>query len=245
MTSGYAAWKRNGIALLCLVVFAWCGSAAADVILGSHDWDPGPHGWTNEYGWTEVDRPTTGGNTGGWLRITFTNTTADPGDSWSDLVKTDASGLYAGTWESDMWIAFDFWSGDVSANTLQVRWQSSTNSYVWGYVLTPPGAGSWSSLTASFGNWDDWDVDPGGSEDQYLADLTSIDWIGVLVTRSGTDEQVFGLDNFNLAIPEPEELFLLAAALATTVLSVRRRKRQRLKELPAVSPTRNARSPHG
>jgi len=170
---------------------------------------------------------------------------AEPGDSWSDLAKTDASGLYAGTWETDMWIAFYFWSGDVSANTLQVRWQSSTNSYVWGYVLTPPGAGSWSTLNAGFANWDDWDIDPGGSEDQYLADLSSIDWIGIYVTRSGTDEQVFGLDNFNLAIPEPEEWFLLTAALATTVLSVgRRKKKRRLKELLSGSPPRNVRSPH-
>jgi len=199
--------------------------ARADTIVGEHDWDPGPHGWTNQMGWTEVTRPATGGNTGGWLRVTFTNTTDDPGDSWSDVVSVSASNLYAGTWSNYMGIGFDFWSDDVVANALQVRWQSSTNSYVWGYVLTPPPTQSWSSVWAPLANWDDWAIDPFGSEDQFLADLSTIDWIGVYVSRSGSGAQDYGIDNFGLHIPEPAELIMLAVALATSAYSRRKRRK--------------------
>jgi len=230
LDTAHAHVKSNAIlkALLAglLVVCCSAGRSRANAILGEHDWDPGPHGWTNAYGWTVLDRPASDGNPGGWLRVAFTNTSETPDESWSDIVRVDASNLFAGVWEPNMWVEFDFWASNQSPNALQVRWQSSTNSYIWGHVLTPAAAGGWTTYGASFMNWDDWDIDPFGTEDQYLADLASIDWIGVYINRNTEFAQVYGIDNFRLMIPEPAEMLLLAAAAAVSAMSARKKKRR-------------------
>ena len=126
------------IAALCLIGPALL---TADVIVGTvNDWDPfpGAGAWSSEYGWTTVGTPASGGNPNGWLSVTFTNKSTCPYSSWIDILHTPASNLYAGTWSTNMWLAFDFWASNVIPNGLQVRWKSTTNSYIWGNVIDPP-----------------------------------------------------------------------------------------------------------
>jgi hypothetical protein len=124
-----------------------------------------------------------------------------------------------------MTIQFDFLAEDVSPTALQVRWKSATNSYVWGYAVTPPATQTWVTYRAPLENWQSWDVEPFGSEDQFLADLASVDWVGVYIFRSGMLEQDFGIDDFGLHIPEPGQVAMLAMALASSAVSMRRRKK--------------------
>ena len=92
--------------------------------------------------------------------------------------------------------------------------------------MTAPAIQTWSTQTASFANWQDWQYPgPGATESQYLADLGSIDWIGVYIYRGSGDEQIYGIDNFKLMVPEPAECFMLAAAVISSGMSLRRKRR--------------------
>jgi hypothetical protein len=140
------------------------------------------------------------------------------------VVYVDVEDLFAGTWTPDMFVEFDFWAEDVAPGALQLQWSSTTNSDVWASTLQQPSATqSWDRLSASFANWSDW-MFPGATEDQYLSDLSSIDWIGVYIYREGAGAQDYRIDNFSLMIPEPAQLMMLASALATSLLAMRRRR---------------------
>lgn len=199
--------------------------SSADVVLGGHDWDPTGVGlWTNRYGSTTLDTPSTGGQTGGFLQVTFPETLVPESSQtgWYDVVYTKATNLYTGTWTTDMWVQMDFWASNIAPGAVQVQWQSTSNADIWGYSLTTPGTG-WTSLAASFMNWTNWQY-AGATEAQYLSDLASIDWIGVYIYRNSGDVQIYGLDDFDLMVPEPAEVLLLALALTMIGLSLYRRR---------------------
>lgn len=192
--------------------------ASANTIIGVIDWDANPPGtaWVADPGSVSV-APTVGGDQ--WLQIDFE--AADPLDV---LVSGSAADLFAGTWSSEYWIEFDFWAGTTLPDTLQVRWGADESDDIWAHTVTPSsGVGSWQSLrTASFGDGSEWiNVGAGGAAD-YLADLSSIDWIGVYIDRAGTGDQSYGIDDVSLMVPEPAEILLLAAAFGVGLLVFRR-----------------------
>lgn len=194
----------------------------AGIILGQHDWDS-TEGWSSLEGWTTVTDPAGGG----WLNVSFPATSQPEAaqDEWYDTVYVSAEDLFAGTWTSDMFVEFDFWAEDVTPDAVQLQWSSSTNSDIWATALQQPSATQeWDRLTASFGDWTDW-LFPGATEDQYLSDLSTIDWIGVYVYRDGAGAQDYRIDDVSLMVPEPAQLVMLASALATSLMAVRRRKR--------------------
>ena len=201
------------------------GSAPAGIILGQHDWETGDHGWLDDSSFVELQRQASGGDPDGWLRARFAGTGQAPGgDAWSATLRTDAAGLFAGGWDPASWVQFDFWSTDLNP-TVQVRWQSKNNTYVWAHAVDTGSADGWRTVSASFLDWQDWDtLSPvGASEETYLADLSTIDWIGVYLWRDGTSQQDYGLDDFSLVVPEPAEWLFLGAALTAAAASLRRR----------------------
>lgn len=203
--------------------------AFGESVVAGHDWDSESHNWTSEYGWTTQTHKESGGNPDGWLEIQFPQTTKDEvfdfGEEWYDIVYTSADDLFAGTWTTEMGISFDFWASNQTPNQLQVQWKSSTNENVWGYVLDPDDAvlGGWTGYSASLADWEDWKY-TGADEEQYLNDLLTIDWVGIYVWREESDQEFYGLDDFNLTIPEPAEVVMLACAVWFALLSVRRRE---------------------
>lgn len=221
-------YRLSVISSACLLL-AVVQVAHADVVGELHDWDPypGAGGWTSEYNWVVLDTPTSGGNTGGFMSVTFTNTTGGLDSTWEDIIHTPATSLYAGAYSVSNWFVFDFFASNVLPNALQVRWKSSTNSYIWGNAIAGPTAtNEWQSLHSStLMNWDNWDIDPFGTEAQFLADLTDIEWVGIYIQRNTDVEQMYGIDNFALMIPEPAELIMLAAALAAVWMVYRRKER--------------------
>lgn len=222
--------RRSGriVRLLAAVFFAMLFQrpANASLILGRHDWSPGTPEWQSDHGFAQLAPQPAGGNPAGWLEILFPATDGDPQTEMWDVAYTDASSLFAGGWETNMWVQTDFWSTNDLSPTVQVRWQSSKSSYVWAYEVSSGVGNGWRTLTAPLTRWSDWDIlDPGGaSEEAYLDDLANIDWIGVFIGRSGNEEQTYGLDDFSLMVPEPSQFLMLGAALAASGLSLRRRR---------------------
>jgi len=71
----------------------------------------------------------------------------------------------------------------------------------------------------------DWITDPYfGTEEEFLSDLSDIEWVGLYIDRNTALEQFYGVDNFSLMIPEPGELIMLAFALIGVWISHRRRR---------------------
>jgi len=205
----------------------------ANAIIGTPvDWDSNPSvpGVGN---WTRLgSEPTTsitediGDLNDNFLKITFDSDPALPEGGY-ETVKGPATDLLVGTWQTDYWIEFDFWANNVLPNTLQIRWADSSTNRVWGNAVTPgAGIGSWSTLrTDTFSNFEDWELpEYSSNEEEFLRDLGSIDWIGVYIDRTGTDLQLYGVDDFKLMVPEPAEYLMLAAALITALLVMRRQK---------------------
>ena len=199
----------------------------ASMVLGIHDWDTDGHNWQSQEGFTTLTDPVVGGgNPDGWLQIQFDATAAPEQDQaeWFDVVYVDAQALFPGQWDTSMNVGFDFLAQDAIPGTLQVQWSSSTNSDVWAASLNPPTAtNEWTSQRVYFDDWTAWQF-PGATEDQFLSDLASIDWIGVYIYRTGADQQSYGLDNFSLMVPEPTQLAMIGAAVIASVFSMRRRR---------------------
>jgi len=218
-----------------ILLVAFCAMPVKGVIiLGQFDWDPPDSSdgvWTADHtGWVNLSYPASGGNTAGWMRIEFPATASAPPNEWSEVMHTPATNLFAGMWTTQMSFQMDFWGSNYVAGAVQFRWKSTTNSSVWRYDVTPsPLTQTWATVTAPLTNWSEWKYPVGSSEARYLSDLQSIEWVGVYIYRNTADEQIYGIDNFSLTIPEPAELVMLAAAIATSGMSFRRKRRQKKK----------------
>jgi hypothetical protein len=204
------------IALFCAVALP----LRASTIVGDPvDWDANPpsSAWTS--GGTATLTETTGsGNPTDWLKIDFAGTGAD-------TAQGSAADLFVGTWQSEYWIEFDFWAGDQSPSALQVRWADNEGEgRVWRNTITPGGVESWGTYrTDSFADFTDWKDGEVWTQEQFLSDLESIDWIGVYISHAGAGAGAYGVDDVQLMVPEPEEYLMLAAALVTALLVIRRR----------------------
>jgi hypothetical protein len=219
-------------ALAAILVAASVVSCRAGVIVAQNNWNlPGPGGWSADLqSWviTPLGNPGSGGITNsGFLRIDMP-ASGDPGHVDAEATASAAT-LFAGTWETNMWIEFDFWAQYTEPVYVQVAW-GSTNDTVWADTVFDSttdtmSTQSWTRLTsASFMSYADW----GGWYDQqtFLDDLSAIDWIGVFIRRGGIGDQLYGLDDLNLMVPEPSEIAVLAVALLAACGAVWRSRRR-------------------
>lgn len=210
----------SGWAVFTVLAALMMGAAVsfASTTVGIIDWDANPPNapWVGTNSNVGVAVIVT--NSDHWLEIAFTNAVSP-----DMLVYGSATNLFAGTWSSEFWIEFDFWAATTLPDLLQVRWGSSTNDNVWGQTVTPSGGeGGWQTLrTTSLGDTGNWDISL-GNVNEYLGDLSSIDWIGVFIDRSGAGEEIYGIDDFSLMVPEPAEILMLAAAFGVGLLVFRR-----------------------
>jgi len=215
------------IAAVCSVALVLPSVLLADAIVGDPiDWDA----YSPSVAWAPIGSSATAvENDSGaddYLEITFPGgIDPGPGAHWYETIKGPSDDLFALTWEQDYWIEFDFWANDVVPDTLQVRWGADGSGRTWGNTVSPSGVGSWGTLkTDTFSSYENWKLSPLVDQDDFLADLGSVDWIGVYIFRDGTDEEIYGVDDFKLMVPEPEEYLMLAAALLTAFLVMRRQK---------------------
>ncbi len=193
--------------------------AGASVIVTEHNWDSGPHPWYTQYDSADLTTSPAGGNPDGWLTVTFPETGLPEIDEvgWSEIVTVNASDFFAGNWNSGFTVSFDFYAANALPQDLQLQF-GSTNGNVWGYNVTDQitQTQTWTTITVSLGYSAGWGPLPlfSDTEEQFLADLSSIDWIGIYIFRDESTEEVYGIDNFRLLVPEPAEWALLAAVLA-------------------------------
>lgn len=210
-----------------LAVMLNCGLGYGATIVGSFDWNDGTlQGWSTDQSWSHLSSPGSGGvDDSGFLKIDMDATSSFPPDGWYTLASAPASSLFAGTWRSDMWVQFDFWAQDVEPAYVQVRWAGQDGT-VWQNTVFDSAdssmtVGDWTRLSsADFSNYANWDYG-GGSQEDFVNDLASIDWIGVYIWRNTGAAQGYGIDDFNLMVPEPEEYIMLMASLLCVVLAVR------------------------
>jgi hypothetical protein len=230
---GKDRWIR-GMGLGCLALATCLLTAYADPILGSNTWNTPSgtlEGWTAPgQDWVNLSNPNSGGigNTG-YLNIGLESTTPFEFEEWEALAQTDATNLFVGTWTTNMWIEFDFFAEDIAPNYIQLWW-GSTNDNVWTYTLATNAnitTQLWTTLTGPLFDYSMWDYAGAPSESEFLDDLAAIDWIGVYIFREEEDAQDYGLDDFELHVPEPAEMALMAAAVITSTLSIRRKRRAR------------------
>lgn len=198
-------------------------SSVASTTVGIIDWDTNPPGtaWQGTNSNVGVSEIAT--NSDHWLEIAFTN--AVPPDM---LVSGRAEDLFAGTWRSEYWIEFDFWSDGTDPAALEVRWGVDGSTNVWASAVDPTSGGGggsgWQTLrTAPFGvDADIWNNNGLGNPAVYLDELNAINWIGIYVAQTGSGDQSYGIDDFSLMVPEPAEILMLAASFGVGLLVFRR-----------------------
>jgi len=216
--------------MLLASAFLFVQSACAIIMPGSktQDWDTNPAAdvgnWSVLGSAASISENTSGGNH--WLQIDFPTFGGNPGDEWYETVTVPAYELFAGSWDSTMFLEYDFFAQDTAPAGMQVRF-AGTNGNTWAYDLNTSGTetSQWQTYQASLSDWEDWRINPFLTESDYLADLESMDWIGIYLYRDGLDAETYGLDDFNLMVPEPAEIAFLGSALAAVVASIRRRKK--------------------
>jgi len=221
--------KLPTVCLLLWFIGGWASSSSADLILSkNHTWDLGSHGWTNEFGYTSLERELTGGNPSGWLEITFPATAVPEifEDEWYDVVHVSPDNLLVNPAPGDE-VRFDFIAQTRLPDDLQLQFQSQSGN-IWGYNLTSQvtKTQTWTRVGAPLSYSDNWGGLPGFDDtlDQFVSDLASMDWIGVYIWRDEAGQETYGIDNFHFVIPEPEEYAMLAMALLTVALALRKRR---------------------
>ncbi len=213
----------SGRAVVTVLAVLMMGAAAsfASTTVGIIDWDTNPPDtpWVADDG--DVAVSITGPIEDRSLLIGFDAS----GDPLSVLVSGRTQDLFAGTWSSESWIEFDFWSDGTDPTALEVRWGADGSTNVWAYAVNPsPVNGSgWQTLrTASFGDGGDWNSNGLGNPAEFLANLSSIDWIGVYIGLPVAGAASYGIDDFSLMVPEPAEILMLAAAFGVGLQVFRR-----------------------
>jgi hypothetical protein len=208
--------------------------AQASIIVAQTTWNDGTtEGWTDAQSWVTLSNPGSGGIADtGYLHVHMDATSTsegEPGAEWYALASAPASSVFAGNWQG-RWVEFDFLAADVQPEYVQIRWQSATNTTVWRSTVfdastSSMAVGSWTHMVSSgFADYADWDYGS-GTQELFVNDLATIDWIGVYVWRNGAGEQDYGIDEFRLMVPEPGEYMMLATAVLSAVWSFRRKRK--------------------
>jgi len=137
-----------------LIVLCGASRLAADVAIGTIDWDSGPEGsWTGHYDRVVIEDAVDAQT---WMNVIFTNSPDNPGPYRWDIVKVPATNLFTGTWTTNHWFQMDFWASNVAPLAIQMRWKSSTNSSIWGAAMQIPDVDTWTPIGASLLDWTDW-----------------------------------------------------------------------------------------
>ena len=202
------------------------------VVLASNTWDTTTESWDAFEDYIDVTHDNTGsGNPDGFLDIAFEAGHGSASEIEA-IVYQDAGSFFAGGWTNSMWIEFDFFAQDDTPDFLELRFRGTTSGDYWSYLLTPSSfVGTWTTYSVMLDHSDtQWFYGEGlaghGSESDFLDDLGTIDWLGIFIQDGSDDANRYGLDNFQLMVPEPAEYALALSALAVIGLSVRKKRKK-------------------
>ena len=195
------------------------------------------NGWTFAVGTppnggaSSVDAAAIGGHTA--ARISFAaQGFAAPEDEKFYAVEGSSSDHFAGNENytlSDYGVRFSFYADDYTtpAETLSVFFYSGTSGRTWQYGLSGPAAiDTWYTYGVPM-SWDANWTSAGFGQTEFNADLADVDQLGIWVARSSNlGAQSYGLDDFEVYVPEPGTWAMLAFTLLSLGLTLRRMQAQ-------------------
>jgi len=104
-------------------------------------------------------------------------------------------------------ISFRFIAADSSPSSLRLYLHSAENDNEWYVNLPSPAAGEWTTFTVPVVYSAGWIMGPNNTEDQFLNDIESINWVGVYVMRYGdVAAQNYGIDDFRVQGYKPSQI---------------------------------------
>lgn len=207
--------------LVCLLLAL--RTADAGIVLNDPElWDSGTAGWENTAPigteTADLDNPGTGGPDGGgdgYLSITFNQMGVA-----QDTIYTSGE-AYTGNYQLyqplGLSVTFDFYSPISSSGMTALYLHSAVSDDLWTYAFDA--ASGWNSYAISFdydAGWSGW-----GTSADFWDDLANVAWIGINIEDPGGGN-IYGLDNWQYAIPEPGQIFLSLAAMLSMLLAWRR-----------------------
>lgn len=223
------SFRQNKVVFLFLG-FLLCAPFAlrAGPILNSPEtWSSPPSlaGWTNAAP-TGTELATLSVPGGGYLQITF-GSQGVPAPELDTIYVNTAN--YTGNYQiTQLALRFSFYAASTLPDSALLYMHSAVSTTIWNYAFTSmiTGTGVWTQVSVPFdysaGGWSGWSTDP----NDFLADLLSIDRIGISLARDfpNTSQQVYGLDNWEYyAIPEPGVVGMLSSVLLALGLTLRKR----------------------
>jgi hypothetical protein len=149
--------------------------------------DPGTAGWSNRSPEAALTNP------GGFLELRH-GAQSQP-KSVADIAQ---GAVGPGVLPTN--IAFRFTASDATPSALRLYLHSSHRDHSWYVNLTPPQAGEDVAFDVPVNKAAAaWGMGPNSTEDDFLTDLRSMDWVGVYVRRHGeVAPQSYRIDDFTL-----------------------------------------------
>jgi hypothetical protein len=221
------------VGMLCAAALLAVGVAqAAPTLYYTEDWNgaPGLGGGTELWQHDANGSASYIGWAGSYLRITL------PEDDPPVGVVTYAnSGSSGGNFAGNANYAIDYgltlnfkvMAEDYAPSSMAIYFGNDDSGRVWGHSFAsmPTAGAGFVGYSLLMNNFSDWALQSGvgNTGTDFLLDLSSVDWIGLRLVRSGlsTDQQDFGIDDFVLVVPEPETVALLLAVALSMVVTFR------------------------
>lgn len=218
--------KQNLPAIIVFAALVWTGartSLAGPTVMTPETWDSGLQGWGSDLGVATIANSVIGNP---YLLITFNAYAGAPDPSLTqDTIytkTTPATTSFTGDYiaANVASASFSFLNSVTPAGASLVFGSAARE---WSLAFTPVSSGSWNTYNIYFNYSLGWSS-AGTTAADFLADLHAVSWIGIHIDRSGTGSETYGLDNFELMIPEPADFYLLAAGVLGMVLALRRKR---------------------
>jgi hypothetical protein len=155
---------------------------------------------------------------------------AAPEDEKVYAVEGSSSDRFAGNenyaLRNDYGIRFNFYADDYTtpSDTLSAFFYSGTSGRTWQYAFNGPATiDTWYNYVAPMSYNANW-FSVGAGEAEFNTDLADVDQLGIWVMRSSDlGAQSYGLDDFEVFVPEPETWAILAFTLLTLGITLRRK----------------------
>ncbi|MEI6808988.1 MAG: hypothetical protein WCN95_09710 [bacterium] len=214
----------NATAIIVFAALAWVGvntAVAGPTVMTPETWTAaGLQGWGSA-GDASVTRDGVVNNP--YLLISFAGGGAPPAPYQATIstVGSPATTLFTGNYIAANVASANFsFSNSVNPSTVSLVF--GANAHAWSRTFTPVSINHWNTYNIYFNYSLEW-TSPGNDAATFLADLQAVSWIGINIVSGGTGPEEYGLDNFQLMIPEPADFCLLAAGVLGMALALRRK----------------------
>jgi len=236
--------KYLGGLLAGVVLGAGLAALAGPVLDTPEEWTAGDQGWDVQSIVGANVSVANSGTADPYLRITFdAQGEGNPGSAEIFADSGASSGNFVGGYYGDVLAArFRFYADETlpssAAGSLALYFYNATSGRTWQYNLSNPAAvQTWTWYEVSFSSvgasaWHT--AAPGYTEAEFISDLGAVNWIGLYISRFGTTAaEHYGLDDFELTIPEPGTIWVLLAAMVPMAVTFRGRLAEVLRKVRA------------